>query len=742
MRLSSQLLPLGPADGRLTSREWTVLVLGALALTVLVCLAEPSIFTSSDWLALHVFYKPYIRDAVLQGRLPLWNPYASLGRPLLADADSAFFYPPDVVYLLFNLYVACAIACALHFLVCLYGMVKLARAIGVEPRISFGVAFVFAGSAPVVGCFTSGYIHYGPSVCLVPLVFYLGMRLQSSPGLRAVAVLALVLGLQHTCGHPQAAWLTSVGLVAFLLGRRLERNWRHALCGLVLDAGWLALAVGLGSALAAVSLLPLAELAGQGNRQAASLAFSGAFAEPASGWATLLVPTDLRFFHFQANAQLYAGIATVLLGVAGLVRLRDRHMRGLFLLIAFAGLLAAGNGTPFFKLFFHAVPGVALFRIHSRATLLVTLALVLSAGLFLSRPSPRPRMDLVAFLIVAVAGLGISVAFVLGWPGYGDSAPIQATLRAALVAGTTAIGVLCLRPPRWLPDRRVPELALVLLLALDLGSAGASLKQQNRGHAEEEQEDAVRRALVATGNFSASGVPPRVYIPTFRENAGMQQGWSSPFGYASLNLGRVWNYMHDTLGVLPPIEHNTFPSLELAHFGPIPYPSMALVMGADPRAKRLMFSPRPDPRVYLVEASRMVRDAREATELMRVGHDFHKVALVEQAIALPGHAVSDGRATITRFEPERISIAVESPSPALLVLAEPWYPGWEARVNHSAAPCVPANAWMRAVPVPAGTSQVEMTFHSTYLLPGALISLATLVAILWMLFRRRAAPAT
>jgi uncharacterized membrane protein YfhO len=63
-------------------------------------------------------------------------------------------------------------------------------------------------------------------------------------------------------------------------------------------------------------------------------------------------------------------------------------------------------------------------------------------------------------------------------------------------------------------------------------------------------------------------------------------------------------------------------------------------------------------------------------------------------------------------------------------------------VNHSAAPCVPANAWMRAVPVPAGTSQVEITFHSTYLLPGALISLATLVGILWMLFRRRAAPAS
>jgi uncharacterized protein (TIGR03382 family) len=33
-----------------------------------------------------------------------------------------------------------------------------------------------------------------------------------------------------------------------------------------------------------------------------------------------------------------------------------------------------------------------------------------------------------------------------------------------------------------------------------------------------------------------------------------------------------------------------------------------------------------------------------------------------------------------------------------------------------------------------------MTFHSTYLVPGAVISLATLVLIVLLLVRRRAAP--
>ena len=45
---------------------------------------------------------PWRRFAVqelLAGRLPLWNPYAGSGVPLLADHQSAIFYPLNVLYL-------------------------------------------------------------------------------------------------------------------------------------------------------------------------------------------------------------------------------------------------------------------------------------------------------------------------------------------------------------------------------------------------------------------------------------------------------------------------------------------------------------------------------------------------------------------------------------------------------------------------------------------------------------------
>jgi hypothetical protein len=371
----------------------------------------------------------------------------------------------------------------------------------------------------------------------------------------------------------------------------------------------------------------------------------------------------------------------------------------------------------------------------------VTLPLVLAAGFFLSRPSPRPRADVLAVVIASSVALCIALAFVLVWPGYGGRASAEACFRAALIVGTAVLCSLWVLPERSARGRRVLELALAGLLAFDLGSAVSALKKQNRDYAEEAKESAVWRGLVANGHFPRSDVPPRIFIPGFRENAGMQLGWSSPYGYISLTLGRVWNYMHDGLGIAAPVAFNTFPSTEIAKFGPFPYDSMAFVLGVDPRTHHLAFNTAPDPRVYLAGSTRLVRDDREATRLMRAGHDFHHIALVEKPLDMPAAPSSrEGSAAITRFEPERISVAVETSSPALLVLAEPWYPGWSALVNGLPAPCIPANAWMRAVPVPAGKSQVVLTFHSTYLVLGAAISLATLALIVFLLVWRRTAP--
>ncbi len=54
-------------------------------------------------------------------------------------------------------------------------------------------------------------------------------------------------------------------------------------------------------------------------------------------------------------------------------------------------------------------------------------------------------------------------------------------------------------------------------------------------------------------------------------------------------------------------------------------------------------------------------------------------------------------------------------------------------------PRLPANVWMRAVPVAAGASVVSLRFHSRFLAGGAALSLVTLMATLVLLAMRRRA---
>jgi hypothetical protein len=225
----------------------------------------------------------------------------------------------------------------------------------------------------------------------------------------------------------------------------------------------------------------------------------------------------------------------------------------------------------------------------------------------------------------------------------------------------------------------------------------------------------------------------------------MIQGWSSFTVYASLNLGRVWTYLHAGIGLPVPIEQNTYPASEIFRRGPFPYQSMNLVLGLDPVTRQGQLRRHPDPRAYLAYAAETVDDWRRAVDRMRGGDDFHRVALAETSLPLPRTGPPPGAAEITRFLPETVTVRTHAQAPALLVLAEPWYPGWSAAVDGAApVPCLPANAWMRAALVPAGEHEVTFRFRSTRLRAGAALSLLSLAALLTALViaRRRGSAGT
>src|SRR5207245_2135887 len=114
------------------------------------------------------------------------------------------------------------------------------------------------------------------------------------------------------------------------------------------------------------------------------------------------------------------------------------------------------------------------------------------------------------------------------------------------------------------------------------------------------------------------------------------------------------------------------------------------------------------------------------------------VALLEQPLAqrLPAENPQQFRVVpIRHYDANGLILDVDFEDKALLVLTEAWYPGWQAEVDGQISPCVPANLWMRAIPVPAGHHQVRMYFRQDGLVLGALISTISALVLLLVLLQ-------
>lgn len=720
-------------------REALLVAAACVVLVAFAYLLPPTFFEGTDWVRLHLPNKVHAAEVLRGGRLPLWNPYVGLGRPFLADTETAVLYPPNLLYLAVDPSTALLLLTLAHYILGLLGMLALGRALGMERWTAWLTAACFLWSAPLVARLSVGQVPYAHATCYVPLLFLLGLRLQDAFSFARLAALSATLALQLFCGHPQIAWVTWLGLGAFLLGRALPpggRPLRAAASGV----GGLALALAAALALAGPMLLPFLELASEGNRASPSVIFASGGTQEWWQWTSLALPDGgRRVFPWEVN--LYAGLLPAVAGVAGLLRLRDRNVRGLVVAGLAGALVAAGTRTPAFALLYHLVPGLSSFHIHSRAALLVTFALILGAGMFLSRAVPPRR---------AAAALGMGVALAVAGPLlFRLSAPAPEAAqepfpltRLALAAGVAALAAatLLLRSGR---GKRAARVALAVVVLAELGLATGAARRAWHFPVSTAGERPVFAALLDAGLYEASGVPPRTALPPWvvRQNAGLLYKWADIAGYNALTLERVWVFLHEDLGLTPSLDENTYPSRRIYEFGPFPYGSMNIVAGWNPDDGHVVLrSPgEADPRAWLVPAVRRVKDWREAVAAMAAGHDVHRIALVETDSGLASSAETGeehaARVQIVSFHPERVVLETEAPAPALLVLAEAWYPGWTALVDADPAPCVPANAWMRAVEVPSGAHRVELRFRSRWLGPGALLALAT-AAVLTLLVRR------
>jgi hypothetical protein len=187
--------------------------------------------------------------------VPLWDPYTLGGRSLLGDPQSAVFSPFSVPSYVLPFWKSLAVVAALKVLVAALGAFLLGRALGMRFGGALMTGLAFGFSLWVV---TWVSWPHGSVWAFVPWLCLLCELVVRRPGPLPFAGLAGIAGLQFASGHPASSYQVLFAIVLCWVGRvladpELRRGWLPRLLTL-------AAAVVTGALLAAVALIPFAEL--------------------------------------------------------------------------------------------------------------------------------------------------------------------------------------------------------------------------------------------------------------------------------------------------------------------------------------------------------------------------------------------------------------------------------------------------------------------------------------------------
>ncbi|MCS6909448.1 MAG: YfhO family protein [Anaerolineales bacterium] len=404
----------------------------------------------------------YRAEALLAGRLPLWNPYLFMGAPFLANPQTGVLYPLNWPLAFFPAPIAVKIAIVTHVLIAFSGAQLFARrALGQSAAAALLSATAFA----LGGYLTAQAEHVNQLQALAwfPwLLLTLGIRDWKLEILTRAAIIAL----QLLAGHTQSVFISLTGFLLYSLILNLQSSAfnPHSLL-----STFYSLLVAL--PLTAAQLLPTLELSRESLR-AGGLTWNEAlsFSLDPRLLGRALLPGYSRSLFTEFVA--YPGLAALALALFGAVRERRR-----IALLALAGVglaFAFGAFNPLYAGLALAPP-FNLFRVPARWLFLFAFGVAMLAGYGLDKVQEGKRWEKGdwRFWVPAIS-LMLLTTLATNFTPPGETGPLGLPLAldvAGWLAALLALALLLYLP---LPShRRAP--GIVALIAVELFAASQAL---------------------------------------------------------------------------------------------------------------------------------------------------------------------------------------------------------------------------------------------------------------------------
>lgn len=629
----------------------------------------------------------YIARCLRTGVLPLWDPLTYCGYPFHADMQTQLFYPLAWMPVLLGapgggekLYYWYQWLIPLHMMLGGVFSFCLLRAL----RCRVPLALLGAAVYELGGFFASQAQHVGVICCgaWLPLSILAVVRLAQRPAPRWITILSLSFcgAILSGMAATTAIVLTIAAMVAIAYIATGDASWRLLLyySAATIIAG-LACAVMLGPAWQLTNL-SMASLRSQWFLTGGGLRLESLVSLAVPNYYHVFTPFDPKLYKLPINftlLYLYCGIIPLIAALAGPWFVRSRDARRFWILTILSAIWMLGDATPVYRHIYTMLPGTIRGSLYAEYAMMpfclflgVTAALVIE-----SLPARVVRHFSWALAIVTAADLM--------W--FGSNRPMNSTsgsYRLVATEHTWQYGSRSLDQIRALLNQSTPPQRIDLAdnLLLSLATSGRVF-----------------------GIPAATGDNPFMLlrIRTLRRTIGDVPEWSRAV----------------------PVNKPLSPLLDLMNVGYL-QSAAPLDLRGDERHKfeRQIIDPGLQlyrnrltlPRFFIVH--RVTRAASSQDALRWVtGPDFKPAeeAVIEASNADLKLNAGDNSTPVVQvkhYSANRTDLRIVSPSRALLVASEPFYPGWTARNHGKTIPILLTDYAFRGVVVDPGINDITFTY--------------------------------
>lgn len=686
-------------------------------------------------------------EQIKQGQLPLWNPYSFSGTPLLANFQSAVFYPLNALFFLLPFSIAWGIGVMMQPLMAGFFLYLYLRYFTVNRYASAlgALSFAFSGFS-IAWMEWNTIIH---TILWLPLILLAKEHLIRRFRWSWAAVLILAESSAIFAGHLQVVFYTVIFSTVYLFARIIQLSMKektlHATLKNTLERLLPFLCTGLiVASITAIQWMPAFQFIQHSARDVDGGVWTkeGWFIP----WQHLIQFIAPDFFGNPATNNYwgqwnygefigYIGILPLIFALYALFFRRDKKTYAFG--AVFIGCLLLALPTPIAKLPYQwNIPFLAtsqptrllslicfslsmlgalgldewMKRGNTRKTLISSLILLggLTAGwLFALLPhtfflNVTPENVLVMkknlILPTVLIGLGVFILTVQLRTGRKRTAGFfRKELFVAVVLFITAADLLRFgrkftpfSPAEWI----YPKTEIVQYI------------KDNQGYQRTMTTD--RRIFppnmsAAYGIYDVSGYDP-LYLFSYNQLVGAWTRNAPDIAPSAFN--RILtpdtpdSFFADLLGVK-----------YVVSFGEHPSKKLKLIMTEG--QTYLYENPDIFPKAFFVgEIRRAGNKQKEMEMIYALGTSLKTVAVTIESLTAPSLPLGDDEsAQLLEYTADTISIETATTVDRLLVLTDPWYPTWKAYVDGKETPTHQVNFMFRGVMVPQGNHTVEFRTH-------------------------------